>query len=113
MRFGSYVQSIHETNPTNTTTPRTICVIYLRALDMLKGGFEVRNLLTRKIISPCKVTPIQITQEVIDRAETFAKKCVIKSPLKFKDYKERTTHDDDDENDDGDVSITGVGNEDE
>ena len=27
MSFGSYVQAVYETNPTNTTTPRTLGVI--------------------------------------------------------------------------------------
>ena len=45
MIFGSYGQSIHENNTTNTTTPRTLGFIYLRALDTLQGGFEIINLL--------------------------------------------------------------------
>ena len=61
MIFGSYGQSINETNTKNTTTPRTIGVIYLQKLDTLQGGFGVKNLLTGKIISCCKVTPITIT----------------------------------------------------
>ena len=51
MSFVSYVQVIHETNPTNKTTPRTLGVIFLQALDILQGGFEVMNLLTGKNIS--------------------------------------------------------------
>ena len=43
--FGSYGQEINKTNRKNTTTPRTLGVIYLRALDTLQGGFEVINLL--------------------------------------------------------------------
>ena len=31
--FGSYGQAIHETNPTNITTPRTLGVVYLQLLD--------------------------------------------------------------------------------
>ena len=41
-------------------------------------------LLTGNITSRCKVTPIPITQEVIDRVEALAKKYGIKSPPKFK-----------------------------
>ena len=62
MIFVSYVQAIHETNPTNTTTPRTLNVIYLQALDTLQDGFEVTDLLTRNIIFFRKVNSITITQ---------------------------------------------------
>ena len=72
--FGSYGQAIHETKPTNTITPRKLGIIYLQALDMIQGGFEVMNLLTGNIISRHKVTTIQITQEVIDRVEDLAKR---------------------------------------
>ena len=67
MSFGSYGQSIHETNPTNTTMPRKLGVVYLQALYTLQGIFEVIRLLTMEIISRCKVIPIPITQEVIVR----------------------------------------------
>ena len=51
MRFRSYGKAIHETNPTNKTTPKTLGVIYLQTLDTLQGGFEVMNLLTGNKIS--------------------------------------------------------------
>ena len=51
MGFGIYGQAIHETNPTNKTTPKTLGVIYLQTLDTLQGGFEVMNLLTGNKIS--------------------------------------------------------------
>ena len=98
MIFGSYGQEIHETNSTNTTTTRTLGVIYLRALYTSQGGFEVMNLLTGYMISHCKVIPIPITQEVIDRVESQAKKYGIKSPLNFKDRKEGTICEHNDEN---------------
>ena len=53
-------------NTTNITTPRTLGVIYLRELYTLQRGFEVMNLLTGRIIYRCKVTPIPITQKIID-----------------------------------------------
>ena len=98
--FGGYSQAIHETNPTNVTTPRTLGVVYLRALDKLQGVFEVMGLLKGKIISCCKVIPIPITQEFIDRYESLSDKDIIKSLLKFKYSKEGTIYKDDDENDD-------------
>ena len=60
------------------------------------------NLLTRNMIYRRKVTPIPITQEVIDRVEDISKKHVIKSLMKFNDSKEGTIRKDDDENDDKD-----------
>ena len=49
-----------------------------------------------------KVTPIPITQEVIDRVEDISNKYGIKPLMKFKDSKEGTVRKDDDENDDED-----------
>ena len=109
--FGSYDQAIHENKPTNTTTPRILGVIYQRELDTLKGGFEVLNLLTGKIIYRSKVIPIQITQKIIDRVEALSKKDGIISPLKFKLRNYGAIHKNDDENDDEDVSISGEDNE--
>ena len=59
-------------------------LVYLRALDKLQGVFEVMGLLKGKIISCCKVIPIPITQEFIDRYESLSDKDIIKSLLKFK-----------------------------
>ena len=113
MSFGGYGQEIHEKNSTNTTTPRTHGIKYLQALYILHDGFEVMNLLTGKIITRCKVIPIQITQEVIYIVENIAKKDGTKSLLKSKDRKEGTISEDDDENNYDNASITGVGDEDE
>ena len=77
MRFGSYGQSIHGTNPTNTTTPKTLGVIYLPALYTLKGGFKVMSLLTGTTISCCNVIKITITQEVIYRTKAMPKEMVL------------------------------------
>ena len=52
------------------------------------------NLLTGKLISRHKVTPIRITKEVIDRVVALAKKDGIKSPMNFNDRKERTIRED-------------------
>ena len=108
MSFGSQVQAIHETNTINATTPSKIGVIYLQALDTLQGGSEVMNLITEKIISPCKVTPIPITHKVIYIVETLAKKYSIKSPLKLKDSKQGKIHEEWDENYDNGGSISVV-----
>ena len=84
MSLGSYGQAILEINPTNTTTPRVLGVIYLRALDTLQGRFEITNLIIGNIISRHKVITIQITQYFLYRVEYLAKKYGNKFPLKFK-----------------------------
>ena len=63
------------------------------------------NLLTGKIISRHKVTPILITQEVIDRVVSLAKKDDIKYLTKLNNRKEVTIRKDYDKNDDDDGSI--------
>ena len=50
MSFGSYDQAIYETIPTNTTTPRTLDIIYLQSLDTFQGRSEDMDLLTGKTI---------------------------------------------------------------
>ena len=75
--FGSYRQAIYQTNPRNMTMTRTLGVIYLQALDMLQGGFEVMNLLTLKVTYHCKVILIQITQKLSMELRIFPKKRVL------------------------------------
>ena len=83
--FGSYVQALHETNPTNTTAPRTIGCIYLRSLK--NDGFELLNLSTKKIITRRKYTELPMPQNVIDRVEKLAKQDDIKPDPHFLDRK--------------------------
>ena len=71
------------------------------------------NLLTGQRMYRCKVIQITINQEVIDIFEAISKKYGIKYLLKPKDRKYGTIHEDDYEDDDGDASISGVGDEDE
>ena len=71
--FGSYVQAIHETNTKNTTMPNTWChtSTIIRYATRRIWNYV---LLTGNITSRCKVTPIPITQEVIDRVEDLGKR---------------------------------------
>ena len=55
------------------------------------------DLLIGNIISRFKVTPIPITQEVINTVEAISKKYDIKYPLKFKYRKQETISEEDDE----------------
>ena len=110
MSFGSYVQEIHETNPTNTTTPRTLGVISLQALYTSEGEFEFMYLLTRKIISHHNIIHLPITQEVIDVVEALFKKDGIKFPLTSKENKEGGDFENYDEINDENDSIAVVDN---
>ena len=63
--FGSYVQAVHETNPTNTMAPCTLDAIYLQALDTIQKGYELMNLKMAKTFTSCKVVEIPIIQDVV------------------------------------------------
>ena len=71
------------------------------------------NILTRNIRSCFKANPIPITQEVIGIVEFLTNKDGIKYLLKLKDHKEVTIREYDDENDNNNDSISGVGDDDE
>ena len=71
--FGSYVQALHENNPTNTVNPRTIECIYLQTRYAEHTVHKLMNLNTGKIISRRKITEIPATEEVIARVEELAK----------------------------------------
>ena len=58
------------------------------------------------MISLCKVITNIITKEFIDRVESLTKNDGIKPLIESKDYKEGTIHEDDEENDDVNASIT-------
>ena len=63
------------------------------------------DLLRRKIIYSCKVNPIPIIWDAIDKFESLAKKYGTKYLLIFKIRKEGIIHKNDGENDDDDASI--------
>ena len=69
----SYVQAHNEPHPTNTQASRTIDCIYLCPLPNNKqGGHELMNLVTSSIITRCTVTPVPITQSIIQTVEAMA-----------------------------------------
>ena len=70
--FGTYVQAHQEPNPTNAQHPRTLDCIYLRYVDNLQGGHELLNLHTGHTIKRRSVTPVPITQNVIDLVHALA-----------------------------------------
>ena len=64
--FGAYVQTLNESNPTNTMAPRTIGCIYLRYIEGHETGYELMNLTSGKLITCCKFTEIPMSQDVIE-----------------------------------------------
>ena len=92
--FGSYVQALHETNPTNTTAPRTIGCIYLRSTD--DKGYQLLNLSSKHVITRRKYTEIPTPQNVIDRVEQLAQQDGMKPDLHFLDRKGNLIRDDHD-----------------
>ena len=71
------IESIPQLNPVKSFIKEIFILLFI-LLDTLQGRFEVMNLLTGNIIPCRKVTPISITQEVIDIFEYLANKYGIK-----------------------------------
>ena len=93
--FGSYVQALHENNPTNTTAPRTLGCIYLHYLEQGDGAYELYNLATKKILTRRKYTELPIPDHVIQRVEEIARQDGMKPELVFHDRKGTVIRDDD------------------
>jgi hypothetical protein len=70
--FGTYVQAHHEPTPTNTQHPRTLDCIYLRYNDNKQGGHELLDLRTGRTIKRRTVTPLPMTQNVIELVHEMA-----------------------------------------
>ena len=72
--FCTYVQAHTENMPTNTMKPRTLDALYMRHTDNHQGGHEVLDLRTNSLITRPKVTPLPITQPVIDVVHGIAER---------------------------------------
>ena len=72
--FGTYVQAHNEPTPSNTQYARTLDCIYLRYVDNMQGGHELLDLHTGRTIKRRTVTPLPMTQNVIDLVQAMAKK---------------------------------------
>ena len=92
--FGTYVQANHETNPTNTNAPRTLDMIYLCPMDNIRGGHELMDLNSGRVITRQKVTGIAVTELVIKAIEQMAYNEGFKSLL-FKNRRGVIFHDTD------------------
>jgi hypothetical protein len=114
--FGTYVQAHTEPSPSNTQDPRTLDAIYLRPDGNLQGGHQLMDLRTGKIINRRKITPLPITQSVIDTVNAMAKSQDMPQGLKIAtktgrllydstwiagvDYEEENNENDDEEDED-------------
>ena len=92
--FGSYVQALHEINPTNATKPRTIGCVFLRPNFGDHLSYELLNLKTGKKITRRKVTVIPITDEVVKKVRMLAKRDGMKPDLVFRKRKGDLVFDD-------------------
>ena len=82
--FGSFVQALNEPNPANALAPHTLDAIHLDANDdSMAGGHKAMHLASGKEITCCSITPVPVTQEVIKRVESLAKKDGIPTKLSF------------------------------
>ena len=108
--FGAYVQVNQENKHTNRNHPRTLDAIYLRPEQTARGGHEVMDLNTGKVITRQVVKEVPITTVVIKAVEALARKDDVKS-LKITNRAEVTLYDadldydldDDDEEYDSDL----------
>ena len=81
--YGTYVQAHDEPSQTNDLSARTLDCIYLRYKDTHQGGHELLHLQTNKIIVRRNITPMPITQTIIDKVTAIAHKEGMPSGLKI------------------------------
>ena len=70
--FGSYVQAHDEPSPSNSQHPRTLDCLYMRFVSNKQGGHELLDLRTGRLITRRKITPMPMTQSVIDLVHGLA-----------------------------------------
>jgi hypothetical protein len=70
--FGTYVQAHTEPMRINTQHLRTLDYIYLRYLSKKQGGHELLDLWTGAMITCQNVSPLPMTQDVIDLVHAMA-----------------------------------------
>ena len=62
--FGTYVQALHESNPSNTNLERMLDAIYLRPLQNSQGGHELMDLHTGSVITRRRVTVVPLPNTI-------------------------------------------------
>jgi hypothetical protein len=92
--FGTYIQAHNQPANLNSQHPRTLDCIYLRYLNNKQGGHELLDLQTGSIITQRQVTPLSMTQNVIEMVQTRADKDKMPSGLKITTKHGMVLHDD-------------------
>jgi hypothetical protein len=72
-RFGEYVLAHDEPKRTNTTAPRALDCIYLRAVNNIQGGHELLHLQTNAVITRRQLTKMVLTPSIIRVVHQLAK----------------------------------------
>ena len=102
--FGSYVQALQENTPTNSPAAQTLDCIFLDSDESPAGGYKLLHLDTNWIITCRKITPVPLTQNVINRVEYLAHKEGLPNKLQFILQKNGKLS----RNDDDDALLAGV-----
>jgi hypothetical protein len=92
--FETYIPAHNESANLNSQHPRTLNCVYLRYLNNKQGGHELLNLQTGSIITRQQVTPLPMTQNVIEMVHTRADKDKMPSGLKITTKHGMILHDD-------------------
>ena len=82
--FGTYVQAHTEPSPSNTQDPRTLDCLYMRFTNNSQGGHELLDLCTGALINHCTITPVPLTQNIIDLVHAMATREGMPDGLKIK-----------------------------
>jgi len=96
--FGTYVQAHNEPTHTNSQQPRTLDCIYLRFINNKQGGHELLDLRTGAIITRRNVTPLPITQNIINIVHAMADKEQMPTGFKITSRDGNILHDSEDVN---------------
>ena len=96
--FGCYVQALQENTPFNSPAAQTLDCIFLDSDESPAGSYKLLHLVTNWIITRCKITPVPLTQNVINRVEYLAHKEGLPNKLQFIRQKNgKLSRDDDDD----------------
>ena len=70
--FGEYIQAMHENDPTNVMTERSIDGIYLHPNTNQQGGHVIMNINTGKIITRGRIVTVPLSKTIKDAVKQMA-----------------------------------------
>jgi hypothetical protein len=103
--FGTYVQAHNEPTHSNSEQLRKLDCIYLRYLNNKQGGHELLDLQTGATITRQNVTPLPMTQNIINIVHALADNEKMPTGFKITSRDGTTLHDS------KDVNFAGVEND--